>query len=80
MANLNNNQQTSLANLQIRKQSLFSDQAATNAASQFNAQSQAQTDQFFSNLNTSVRTANSTDNMPKQTTDIIPSAAYIEKR
>ena len=58
MANLNNNQQTSLANLQIRQQSLFSDQAATNAASQFNSQSQAQTDQFFSNLNTSVRTAN----------------------
>ena len=58
MANLNNTQQTSLANLQIRQQSLFSDQAATNAASQFNSQSQAQTDQFFSNLNTSVRTAN----------------------
>ena len=58
MANLNNTQQTSLANLQIRQQSLFSDQAATNAASQFNSQSQSQTDQFFSNLNTSVRTAN----------------------
>jgi len=58
MANLNNTQQTSLANLQIRQQSLFSDQAATNAALQFNSQSQAQTDQFFSNLNTSVRTAN----------------------
>ena len=58
MANLNNSQQTSLANLQIRQQSLFSDQAAQNAASQFNSQSQAQTDQFFSNLNTSVRTAN----------------------
>ena len=57
-ANLNNTQQTSLANLQIRQQSLFSDQAAQNAASQFNSQSQAQTDQFFSNLNTSVRTAN----------------------
>jgi len=58
MANLNNTQQTSLANLQIRQQSLFSDQAATNAASQFNSQSQAQTDQFFTNLNTSVKTAN----------------------
>ena len=59
MANLNNNQQTSLANLQVRQQSLFSDQSATNAAAQFNSQSQAQTDQFFffSNLNTSVRTA-----------------------
>ena len=65
MANLNNNQQTSLANLQVRQQSLFSDQAATNAASQFNSQSQAQTDQFLSNLITSVRTANSqrTDSM-----------------
>jgi len=39
MANLNNTQQTSLANLQIRQQSLFSDQAAQNAASQFNSQS-----------------------------------------
>ena len=58
MANLSNNQQTSLANLQVRQQSLFSDQSATNASLQFNSQSQAQTDQFFSNLNTSVRTAN----------------------
>ena len=73
MANLNNNQQTSLANLQIRQQSLFSDQAATNAASQFNSQSQAQTDQFFSNLNTSVRTANA------QRTDAMNQYAVAEQ-
>ena len=35
---------------QQRTQSLFTDQAATNAARQFNAASQQQTDQFFSNL------------------------------
>ena len=58
MANLNNTQQTSLANLQVRQQSLFSDQAADNASLQFNSQSQAQTDQFFTNLNTSVKTGN----------------------
>ena len=73
MANLNNNQQTSLANLQVRQQSLFSDQAATNAASQFNSQSQAQTDQFFSNLNTSVRTANA------QRTDAMNQYSIAEK-
>jgi len=73
MANLNNNQQTSLANLQVRQQSLFSDQSATNAAAQFNSQSQAQTDQFFSNLNTSVRTANA------QRTDAMNQYSIAEK-
>jgi len=73
MANLSNNQQTSLANLQVRQQSLFSDQSATNAAAQFNSQSQAQTDQFFSNLNTSVRTANA------QRTDAMNQYSVAEK-
>jgi len=35
---------------QQRTQALFTDQAATNAANQFNATSQNQVDQFFSNL------------------------------
>ena len=37
---------------QQRVQSLFTDQAALNAAQQFNASSQNQLDQFFANLNT----------------------------
>ena len=50
MANLSNLQQTELFKAQQRIQSLFTDQAAVNAASQFNATSQNQVDQFFSNL------------------------------
>ena len=52
MTNLSNQQQTELFKSQSRVQSLFTDQAATNAASQFNASSQNQTDQFFSSLAT----------------------------
>ena len=50
MANLSNRQQTQLFNTQQRVQALFTDQAATNAAAQFNATSQNQVDQFFANL------------------------------
>ena len=50
MANLSNLQQTELFKAQQRIQSLFTDQAAVNAANQFNATSQNQVDQFFSNL------------------------------
>jgi hypothetical protein len=52
MANLNNQQQTSMFKAQQQVQSLFTDQAAANAAAQFNATSQNQTDQFFANLTT----------------------------
>ena len=52
MANLSNEQQTELFKSQQQVQSLFTDQAATNAAAQFNASSQNQTDQFFANLAT----------------------------
>jgi hypothetical protein len=51
MANLSNRQQTELFRAQQRVQSLFTDQAADNAARQFNASSQNQIDQFFANLN-----------------------------
>ena len=50
MANLSNRQQTDVFKTQQRVQSLFTDQAAENAASQFNATSKNQTDQFFANL------------------------------
>ncbi|MDP7621145.1 MAG: hypothetical protein QGH27_04190 [SAR324 cluster bacterium] len=58
MANLTNNQQANLQNLQARQATLFSDQAASNAALQFNATSTNQVDQFYKNLSTSVATQN----------------------
>jgi len=50
MANLSNQQQTEIFKTQQRVQSMFNDQAAENAARQFNATSQNQVDQFFANL------------------------------
>jgi len=52
MANLSNQQQTEMFKAQTQVQSLLTDQAAENAARQFNASSQNQTDQFFANLQT----------------------------
>ena len=54
MANLNNEQQAEMFKSQSRVQALLSDQAAENAAKQFNASSQNQTDQFFANLTSQV--------------------------
>jgi len=50
MANLSNAQQTELFKAQQNIQALFTDQAAENAAAQFNATSENQTNQFFANL------------------------------
>ena len=58
MANLSNNQQASLQNLAARQAQLFTDQSAENAASQFNATSQNQVDQFFNGLQKQVQTSN----------------------
>ena len=58
MTNLSNRQQTTLQNQQVRQAQLFSDQAAANAAAQFNATSQNQVDQFYKNLSTTVSTSN----------------------
>jgi hypothetical protein len=60
MANLSNRQQTELFKAQQRTQALFTDQAATNAAAQFNASSQNQVDQFFANLSSQVSQFNAT--------------------
>jgi len=54
MTNLSNKQQTELFKSQSMQTALFNDQAAENAAKQFNATSQNQTDQFFANLKTQV--------------------------
>ena len=50
MANLDNEQQNTMFRHQANINSIFSDQAATNAAAQFNATSENQTNQFFANL------------------------------
>ena len=59
MANLGNSQQAALFNSQSRNQSILSDTAAENAAKQFNATNQQQTDQFFANLGSQVSQQNS---------------------
>ena len=58
MANLNNRQQTSLFKAQASINSILSDQAATNAAKQFNASSENQMTQFYDNLSTQVKQFN----------------------
>lgn len=54
LQNLENEQATEMFKSQARIQGLFTDQAADNAAKQFNATSQNQTDQFFASLKTQV--------------------------
>jgi hypothetical protein len=60
MQNLTNEQQTVIFKAQQRFAGIFSDQAAENAAKQFNASSQNQTDQFFASLEESVSRFNAT--------------------
>ena len=54
MKNLDNEQQTEMFKNQSVIQGLFNDQAADNAAKQFNATSENQTNQFFANLKNDV--------------------------
>ena len=54
MANLDNEQQATMFKHQANVNAIFSDQAAANAAAQFNATSENQTNQFFANLSTQV--------------------------
>ena len=70
MANLSNNQQTSLANLQTRQSFLLSDQAAANAAYQFNATSQNQVNEFYDKLGATISEQNAvrTDSMNQYAT------------
>ena len=60
MANLSNNQQMEMFDAQQQIQSLFTDQAAENASRQFNATSQNQVDQFFSQLGQQANQFNAT--------------------
>ena len=58
MSNLSNEQQMQVLKAQETSQSILSDAAAINAASQFNATSQNQTDQFFAGLGSQVQRFN----------------------
>jgi len=60
LTNLSNAQQMELFKSQQITQSLFTDQAAINAAQQFNASSQNQVDQFFSSLQSNAAQFNAT--------------------
>lgn len=59
MASLTNEQQTRIFKTQQRLSGLFSDQAAENAARQFNASSKNQVNQFFANLEATASQFNS---------------------
>ncbi len=58
LTNLSNEQQAVVLRAQQDQQRLLSNQAATNAARQFNAASENQTQQFMANLNTQVEQFN----------------------
>ena len=62
MANLSNTQQASLQNLNTRQAFLMSDQAAANAAYQFNATSQNQVNQFYDNMSSQMSEQNAARN------------------
>ena len=58
MANLTNDQQAKTLSYQSKLQSLLTDAAAQNAASQFNAKNQDQVDQFYKSLGAQIQAAN----------------------
>lgn len=58
MANLSNEQQTTMFAAQAQINAMLSDQAAENAARQFNASSENQVNQFFADLGARVQLAN----------------------
>ena len=58
MANLSNQQQANLQNINTRQNFILSDQAAANAAFQFNATSQNQVNQFYDKLSTTIADQN----------------------
>lgn len=62
ITNLTNEQKTNEINYQGKLQTLFNNQAADNAAEQFNAKSQNQIDTFFAQLESSVEISNANRN------------------
>lgn len=67
LANLSNQQQAFIQERNFRQQTILSNQSATNAAKQFNATTQNQTDQFMAGLEANVNQFNAqSDNAMKQ--------------
>ena len=60
MANMSNAQQSAVIEQQAKQQAMLSDQAAANAAQQFNATSQNQVNQFYANLSQDINKYNAT--------------------
>ena len=60
LANLNNRQQAEMFNTKAQQDFMLSDQAADNAAKQFNATSKQQADQFMANLANNISQFNAT--------------------
>ena len=58
VANLSNAQQANMQNLHASQQTLLSDNAARNAALQFNATGQNQVNQFYDSINTNLQSQN----------------------
>lgn len=58
LTNLSNRQQTELANVQMQQQGMLSDQAAVNAANQFNASNYTQLQEFTSTLVSNIASQN----------------------
>ena len=67
MSNLSNKQQANLADINTKQNFLLSDQAAANAAAQFNASTQNEVNQFYEKLSVSIKdqNANRVDAMTK---------------
>ena len=59
MTNLNNQQQANITKAQLNQQRLLSNQSQQNAAKQFNAKSEAQTEQFMASLGSQIEQFNS---------------------
>ena len=66
MANLSNEQQATVLQAQQRQQRLLTNQAADNAAKQFGAASQQQTDQFMANLSVQIQQQNVAANQARE--------------
>lgn len=80
LTNLNNQQQSNVIKAQMQQQTLLSNQAATNAARQFNAASENQTQQFMSSLNSQVQqfNASQTNSMAQFNTQQINARQALE--
>ncbi len=66
MANLSNEQQAVVLQAQQRQQTLLTNQAADNAAKQFGAANQQQSDQFIANLSTQIQQQNVAANQARE--------------